>query len=194
MALGLAHKAEATLPTIYGTFRIHVFEDAEKKEHTVLVRGKLSKNKPVLVRIHSQCLTGDTLASTKCDCGLQLHAALKMIGKQGGALVYLQQEGRGIGLANKIKAYALQEKGMDTVEANRKLGFKDDVRDYETGAKILHCLGVKKLRLITNNPRKIEGLQRYNLEIVERVRLVLPIYRQSRKYMEAKEQKLGHLL
>src|SRR3989344_5250423 len=194
MALGLAHKAEATLPTLYGTFRIHVFEDAEKKEHTVLVRGKLSKNKPVLVRIHSQCLTGDTLASTKCDCGLQLHAALKMIGKQGGALVYLQQEGRGIGLANKIKAYALQEKGMDTVEANKKLGFRDDARDYTVGAQIIAALGIKKIRLITNNPRKIEGLRNYDLDIIERVPLVLPVYKASRKYMLAKQQKLGHFL
>ncbi|HIH04944.1 TPA: GTP cyclohydrolase II [Candidatus Woesearchaeota archaeon] len=194
MASLVKHKAEATLPTVYGKFRIHVFEDGRKKEHTALVKGKLSRGKPALARIHSQCLTGDTLGSTKCDCGLQLRAALGMIGKQGGVLVYLQQEGRGIGLANKIKAYALQDKGMDTVEANEKLGFRDDARDYSIGAAILHHLGVKKIRLLTNNPRKIGGLQDGDIEIAERVPLIPPAYRQSKGYMKAKRQKLGHLL
>ncbi|HLD87402.1 MAG TPA: GTP cyclohydrolase II [Candidatus Nanoarchaeia archaeon] len=187
-------KASAHLPTIYGKFDIHIFEDRDKKEHTALIRGKISQKTPVLLRVHSQCLTGDTLGSTKCDCGLQLHAAMKMISRKGGALIYLQQEGRGIGLANKIKAYALQEKGMDTVEANKKLGFRDDARDYTVGAQIIAALGIKKIRLITNNPRKIEGLRNYDLDIIERVPLVLPVYKASRKYMLAKQQKLGHFL
>ncbi|OGX07095.1 MAG: GTP cyclohydrolase II [Omnitrophica WOR_2 bacterium GWA2_47_8] len=190
----ITHKAKANLPTTYGRFEIHVFEDNEKKEHTVLIRGKISPKKPVLVRVHSLCFTGDTLGSTKCDCGLQLHAALKKIAREGGVLVYLQQEGRGIGLANKIKAYALQEKGMDTVEANTTLGFKDDARDYTVGAQILAYLGVRKMRLLTNNPRKIEGLQHYQLEITERVPLILPVYKASKRYMMVKQEKLGHLL
>ena len=190
----ITHKASAHLPTIYGKFEIHIFEDKDKKEHTALVRGKISKKKPILVRVHSQCLTGDTLASTKCDCGLQLHAAMMKIAKEGGVLVYLQQEGRGIGLANKILAYALQEKGMDTVEANHKLGFKDDARDYTVGAQIIASLGIRKIRLITNNPRKIEGLKNYDLDIIKRVPLILPTYRASQKYMRIKQQKLGHLL
>ncbi len=190
----ITHKAEANLPTVYGKFKIHVFEDLEKKEHTALVKGKPSKHKPMLVRLHSECLTGDTLGSVKCDCGLQLHAAMEKIAKEGGALIYLQQEGRGIGLANKIKAYALQDKGMDTVEANRKLGFKDDARDYTIGAQMIAALGICKIRLLTNNPKKIEGLQNYDLEIVERVPLILRPYKESQKYMRVKQQKLGHLL
>ncbi len=190
----ITHKAKAKLPTIYGTFDIHVFEGRDGKEHIMLLKGKPSKKKPMLVRMHSECLTGDTLASMKCDCGLQLHAALQKIAKEGGALVYLRQEGRGIGLANKIKAYALQEKGMDTVEANRKLGFKDDARDYEIGAQILRKMGITKIQLLTNNPQKVEGLQNFNLDVVERIPLILPTYRASQKYMKVKQQKLGHLL
>ncbi len=186
-------KAEAQLPTKYGNFRIHVFEDKEGKEHVALVSCTISKGKPTLVRIHSQCLTGDTLGSCKCDCGEQLDLALKMIAKEGGVLVYLQQEGRGIGLANKIKAYALQDKGYDTVEANKKLGFKDDARDYTVGAQILAHLGVGKIRLLTNNPRKIEGLKKYKLDIVERVPMKPTENIHNKQYLKVKKEKLGHL-
>lgn|SRR3989338_3398333 len=189
----ITHKAQANLPTTYGNFRIHVFEDTKKKEHVALVSCTISKELPTLVRIHSQCLTGDALKSCKCDCGEQLDVALKMIAAKGGVLVYLQQEGRGIGLANKIKAYALQEKGYDTVEANTKLGFKDDARDYTVGAQILSYLGVGKIRLLTNNPRKIEGLKKYKLDIVERVPMKSTENPYNKQYLRVKQEKLGHL-
>jgi 3,4-dihydroxy 2-butanone 4-phosphate synthase / GTP cyclohydrolase II len=189
----IKHMAEANLPTKHGNFKIHVFEDKEGKEHVALVSCTISKKKPTLVRIHSECLTGDTLGSKKCDCGEQLALALKMIAKEGGVLVYLQQEGRGIGLANKIKAYALQEEGYDTVEANKKLGFKDDSRDYTVGAQILAYLGVGKIKLLTNNPRKIEGLTKYKLGIVERVPMKSTQNIHNKDYLKVKETKLGHL-
>jgi 3,4-dihydroxy 2-butanone 4-phosphate synthase/GTP cyclohydrolase II len=174
-----------------------VFEDAIHKEHHVaLVKGDLSGNEPVLMRAHSQCLTGDTFGSSRCDCGDQLHRAMEIIEKEGrGVILYiLNQEGRGIGLANKIKAYAIQEQGIDTVEANKKLGFKPDHRDYGIGAQILVSLGVNKLRLITNNPRKFIGLAGYGLEIVDRVPIEIPPNKSNIKYLKAKKEKMGHIL
>jgi 3,4-dihydroxy 2-butanone 4-phosphate synthase/GTP cyclohydrolase II len=188
---------EADLPTKYGDFKIMVFEDIIHKEtHVALVKGEIRKNDPILVRAHSQCLTGDTFASFRCDCGAQLHQAMEMINKEGkGVILYiLNQEGRGIGLTNKVKAYAIQDKGTDTVEANRKLGFRPDQRDYGIGAQILVSLGVNKLRLITNNPRKFIGLVGYGLEIVERVPLEIPPNKQNLKYLKTKKEKMGHIL
>jgi len=188
---------EADLPTKYGDFKIMVFEDIIHKEtHVALVKGEINKNEPILVRAHSQCLTGDTFASFRCDCGAQLHQAMEMINKEGkGVILYiLNQEGRGIGLTNKVKAYAIQDKGTDTVEANRKLGFRPDQRDYGIGAQILVSLGVNKLRLITNNPRKFIGLVGYGLEIVERVPLEIPPNKQNLKYLKTKKEKMGHIL
>lgn len=188
---------EAALPTKHGDFRIIVFEDLIHKEiHVTLVKGEIKKNEPTLVRAHSQCLTGDSFASSRCDCGAQLHRAMEMINKEGrGVILYiLNQEGRGIGLTNKVKAYALQDQGTDTVEANRKLGFKSDQRDYGIGAQILVSLGVNKLRLITNNPRKFIGLTGYGLKIVERVPLEIPPNKQNLKYLKTKKEKMGHIL
>jgi len=188
---------EAELPTKYGHFKILVFEDTiHKEQHVALVRGKLEKDVPTLVRAHSQCLTGDTFGSSRCDCGDQLHQAMKMIDKEGaGIILYiLNHEGRGIGLINKIKAYAFQDKGCDTVEANRQLGFKADHRDYGIGAQILVSLGVNKLRLITNNPRKYIGLTGYGLEIVERIPIEIPPNESNLRYLKTKKEKLGHIL
>jgi len=188
---------EADLPTKYGDFRIIVFENIIHKEtHIALVKGEIKRNEPTLVRAHSQCLTGDAFASFRCDCGEQLHRAMEMINKEGkGVILYiLNQEGRGIGLTNKIKAYAMQDKGTDTVEANRKLGFRPDQRDYGIGAQILVSLGVNKLRLITNNPRKFVGLIGYGLEIVERVPIEVPPNKKNIKYLKTKKEKMGHIL
>ena len=188
---------EADLPTKFGHFKIFVFEDIIHKEtHVVLVKGNIKKGEPILVRAHSQCLTGDTLGSLRCDCGEQLQQAMAKIEKEGkGVILYiLNQEGRGIGLSSKIQAYAMQDKGMDTVEANEKLGFKPDQRDYGIGAQILVSLGVNKLRLITNNPRKFIGLTGYGLEIVERVPLEIPPNKNNKKYLKTKKEKMGHLL
>lgn len=188
---------EADLPTRHGRFRITVFEDIIHHEnHVALVKGKIEADKPVLVRAHSQCLTGDTFGSSRCDCGQQLERAMETIEKEGqGIILYvLNQEGRGIGLTNKIKAYAIQDKGADTVEANRQLGFKPDQRDYGIGAQILVSLGVKKIRLMTNNPRKFIGLAGYGLEIVERVPIEVPPNGSNLKYLKTKKEKLGHIL
>jgi len=188
--------AVADLPTRYGDFRVHGFSTVvDHFEHLALVKGTPNPNIPTLVRIHSRCLTGDLLASLRCDCGDQLHRALEAIGEsECGVLLYLNQEGRGIGLHNKLKAYQLQDRGADTVEANEKLGFRGDLRDYGIGAQILHELGVRRMRLMTNNPMKVAGLAGYHLEIVETVPLVIQPNDHNRKYLATKRDKLGHLL
>ena len=190
--------AEVDLPTPYGTFRLYAFENMiDHSHHVALVRGKISPDRPVLVRVHSECLTGDVFHSMRCDCGQQLHRALEMIAEAGeGVLLYIMNhEGRGIGLLNKLRAYELQDRqGLDTVEANRSLGFKPDHRDYGIGAQILRCLGVKKMRLMTNNPTKFIALDGYGLEIVERVPIEVQPNAVNRRYLQAKKRKLGHML
>jgi 3,4-dihydroxy 2-butanone 4-phosphate synthase/GTP cyclohydrolase II len=188
--------AEASLPTSYGSFRIHAYESLIDREHHVaLVLGELKPEDDVLVRVHSQCLTGDIFSSSRCDCGLQLHRALEMISAAGqGVLLYLRQEGRGIGLIHKIMAYQLQDQGKDTVEANEALGFKADQRDYGIGAQILVELGVRQMRILTNNPRKFVALEGYGLKIVERLPIEMPATDASRRYLKTKKEKLGHLL
>jgi len=185
---------ETTLPTEYGEFELRLYESLiDKKVHVALVLGEMSE-KPTLVRVHSECLTGDVFGSLRCDCGGQLKQALCMIKKEGrGAFLYMRQEGRGIGLENKIKAYALQDKGMDTVEANKALGFDADLRDYGIGAQILADLGLKKIKLITNNPQKIVGLKGYGLNVVERVHVEIPPNPKNIKYLRTKKEKLGHV-
>jgi 3,4-dihydroxy 2-butanone 4-phosphate synthase/GTP cyclohydrolase II len=188
--------AEANLPTGYGPFRIHAYESLiDGQHHVALTLGDIGAEHPALVRVHSQCLTGDIFASSRCDCGEQLHKALELISQEGrGVLLYLRQEGRGIGLVHKIMAYQLQDQGQDTVEANESLGFKADQRDYGIGAQILVELGVQQIRLLTNNPRKFVGLEGYGLKIVERVPIEVPASDASRRYLRTKKEKLGHIL
>ncbi len=187
--------ADVELPTKYGSFRAVAFEDSVSSDcHVALVKGEIDSEKEILVRVHSECLTGDVFGSLRCDCGAQLTKALEIIAGEGtGVLLYMRQEGRGIGLANKLKAYALQDQGRDTVEANEALGFPPDLRDYGIGAQILAELGLKKIRLLTNNPRKYHGLEGYGLTIVERVPIVTPPNPFNRKYLHTKRDKLGHL-
>ncbi len=189
--------AETSLPTPFGgDFKAIVYEnDVDHAQHMALVKGDLNPDEPVLVRVHSECLTGDVFGSQRCDCGEQLHASMAQIQKEGkGVVLYMRQEGRGIGLVNKLKAYALQDQGHDTVEANHVLGFDDDLRDYGLGAQILSELGIRKLRLMTNNPKKIVGLEGYGLEIVERVAIEMPPHSSNLKYLKTKREKMGHLL
>jgi 3,4-dihydroxy 2-butanone 4-phosphate synthase/GTP cyclohydrolase II len=188
---------EADMPTKFGHFKVVVYQDSiHGEQHVALIKGDLSKDEPTLVRAHSQCLTGDTFGSIRCDCGDQLSRSMEILEEAGkGVILYiLNHEGRGIGLANKIKAYAMQDQGIDTVEANEKLGFKPDHRDYGIGAQILVSLGVNKLRLITNNPRKFIGLAGYGLEIVDRVPLEIPPNQSNRRYLKTKKEKMGHIL
>lgn len=189
--------AEANLPTEFGTFKSIVFQsDVDGLEHVALVKGEIGDGRePILVRVHSSCLTGDVFSSRRCDCGPQLHAAMERIDREGrGVLLYMNQEGRGIGLTAKIKAYALQEQGFDTVEANERLGYAPDLRDYGVGAQILSSIGVRRMKLMTNNPRKIVGLQGYAIEVVERVPIEVEPTESNRDYLTVKAQKMGHIL
>ncbi len=188
--------AEANLPTRRAAFKIHAYEsEIDREHHVALTLGEITPEEALLVRVHSQCLTGDIFGSGRCDCGEQLDAALDMIAREGrGVLLYLRQEGRGIGLVHKIMAYQLQDQGKDTVEANEALGFKADQREYGIGAQILAELGVRRMRLLTNNPRKFVGLEGYGLTIVERLPIETPAHDQNRRYLRTKKEKLGHIL
>jgi 3,4-dihydroxy 2-butanone 4-phosphate synthase/GTP cyclohydrolase II len=188
--------ATASLPTEYGDFAVHAFDSPMGGEtHIALVRGEIGDGTDVMVRVHSSCLTGDVFHSARCDCGAQLDTAMQRIAAEGrGVLLYLNQEGRGIGLANKIRAYALQDQGLDTVEANEKLGFKADQRDYGIGAQILRHLGVRSMRLLTNNPRKFVGLEGYGLSVTTTLPLEIPAGEHTLKYLKTKKAKLGHTL
>ncbi len=191
------HKmAETVLPTPYGEFRAIAFvNDIDDYEHLALIKGEISPEKEIMVRVHSECLTGDVFSSYRCDCGEQLKKSMSMVQQEGlGVILYLLQEGRGIGLANKLKAYALQDNGLDTVEANKELGFEADLRDYGVGAQILAALGVRKMRLITNNPKKIVGLEGYGLQVTGRVPIEIEPRPENMKYLLTKCQKLGHLM
>jgi 3,4-dihydroxy 2-butanone 4-phosphate synthase/GTP cyclohydrolase II len=193
----LVEREESILmPTDYGDFDLHLYRSlVDGMHHIALVMGKVSSTKPTLVRVHSECLTGDVFGSRRCDCGSQLHQAMQRIQKEGnGILLYMRQEGRGIGLGPKIRAYKLQEQGLDTVEANERLGFPMDLRDYGLGAQILADLGVHKIRLLTNNPRKVVGLEAYDIEIVEQIPVRSVANPHNAKYLETKKKKMGHKL
>jgi 3,4-dihydroxy 2-butanone 4-phosphate synthase/GTP cyclohydrolase II len=194
--LGVRRVSHAHLPTRFGQFVVIAYEnDVSPDTHLAIIKGDAGGNEPVLVRVHSECLTGDALGSLRCDCGEQLGAALSLIEREGrGVLVYMRQEGRGIGLGNKIKAYSLQDKGLDTVEANEELGFRPDLRDYGIGAQILVDLGVRRMRIMTNNPRKIIGLEGYGIEVTERVPIEISVHPDNAHYLLTKKEKLGHLL
>lgn len=189
-------EAEANLPTKYGDFKVLAFsEKNSSKCHLALVKGDITVKEPILVRVHSECLTGDSLGSKKCDCGEQYAAAMEMIAKEGrGILLYMRQEGRGIGLLNKLKAYSLQDTGLDTVDANLALGFEEDERDYKVSADILKILGIENIRLITNNPEKIEGLEKNNINVLERVAIVIPANKYDKIYLKTKKERMNHLL
>ncbi len=188
--------SDVDFPNEFGEFKLALYEESIKGlHHLAIYKGEIDPKKPILVRVHSECLTGDVFDSVRCDCGDQKDEAMRMIEKEGnGILLYLRQEGRGIGLKHKIRAYKLQDDGLDTVEANHELGFKTDLREYGIGAQILKALGVKKMKLITNNPQKIVGLSGYDLEVVERVPLVIPHKKHNKKYLETKKDKMGHLI
>jgi len=188
--------ATAKLPTEFGDFEIHAYDDVtERKTHIALVLGEIGDGKGVLARIHSSCLTGDVFHSARCDCGPQLHAAMARVASEGrGVILYLDQEGRGIGLANKIRAYALQDQGYDTVEANERLGFGADQREYGLGVDILRDLGVKSMRMLTNNPRKLAGVETHGMSVSEIVPIEIPASESTRRYLRTKKDKLGHLL
>ncbi len=191
------HKVTVDLPSKFGAFKLHLYENILDPHDNpmALVKGDVVNDKPVLVRVHSECLTGDVFGSKRCDCGDQLSTAMQIVEREGrGVILYMRQEGRGIGLVNKLLAYQLQEQGKDTVEANEALGFKPDLRDYGTGAQILKDLGLKKIRLMTNNPKKIIGLEGYDLEIVERVPIEIPPNDVNQNYLKTKKERLGHLL
>jgi 3,4-dihydroxy 2-butanone 4-phosphate synthase/GTP cyclohydrolase II len=190
------HRSSTELPTEFGHFKLHLYRNVvDGSEHVALVKGEINADKPTLVRVHSECLTGDVFGSARCDCGSQLRKAMVCIEQEGsGLLLYMRQEGRGIGLENKIKAYALQDKGRDTVEANAELGFPPDLRDYGIGAQILVDLGVRKMRLLTNNPKKVIGLKAYDIEIVERLPVQVPANENNVRYLSTKRDKLGHIL
>jgi 3,4-dihydroxy 2-butanone 4-phosphate synthase / GTP cyclohydrolase II len=192
---GTQRVARANLPTRYGTFEMFVYDTLEHEEHVALTLGAIDDGRPVLVRVHSECMTGDVFGSSRCDCGEQLVESLRFLQEQGrGVLLYLRQEGRGIGLTRKVSAYALQEQGFDTVEANLALGLPEDMRDYRVAAEMLLDLGVRRARLLTNNPATTEGLERYGVEVVARIPLGIPPNPSNLGYLRTKREKMGHLL